>query len=80
MAGAPSSERAGERRWELEDALRVLTRAEELRSDPKLMRDVAKFAKDKAEEAEEVAESLSKRGLISDKEAERLRRSAAKDD
>lgn len=41
-----------ERRWEVEDAMRTLVRAEELRSDAKLMADVKAHA---AEQAKKMA-------------------------
>lgn len=67
---------ASERRWEVEDALRTLTRAEEIKADKKLMGEVETHALEKAEELEEVAakaKDFAKRGLISDKQAEKLK-------
>lgn len=37
-----------ERRWKTEDAMRTIMRAEELKKDKALMRDVGKMAKDQA--------------------------------
>lgn len=44
-----------DRRWEVEDALHHLTRAEEYRRDPKLMADVAKLAAEKKQLLSKVA-------------------------
>ena len=41
--------------WEIEDALRTLTRAEEIRKDPKMMAKVRKMAKEKIERMKSLA-------------------------
>lgn len=41
--------RADEKRWKVEDAMRTLMRAEELKKDKTLMRDVECLAKDQAQ-------------------------------
>lgn len=72
---------AGEEDYRVEDALRTLSAAEEIKDDAALMKKVRALAADKAEDFSHIAAgSLAKRGLISDKQAERLKRSAAKDD
>lgn len=70
--------------WEIDDAVRTLTRAQEIENDPKLMAKVKKRAAEKAKELTEVANgqvaSMVKRGMISDKQADKLRaNSKAKD-
>lgn len=44
-AAEPTQSAEG-RRWEVEDAVRTLSRAEQIKSDPKLMKDVRVLAKD----------------------------------
>lgn len=59
-----------DRKWEVDDALRTLTRAYEIIKDKSLMADVKKLASTKAEEMEDIAGKLSglaKMGLVSDK-------------
>jgi hypothetical protein len=51
---APVDKKA-QRRYAAEDALRTLTRAEEHRSDPKLMADVKRLAADMASKMAKVA-------------------------
>ena len=41
--------------WEVEDALRTLTRAAEIRKDPKMMAKVRKMAKEKIERMKSLA-------------------------
>lgn len=41
--------RADEKRWKVEDAMRTLMRAEELKKDKALMSDVERMAKDQAQ-------------------------------
>lgn len=73
-AAMPSGPSAAERRkLDVEDALRTLTRAEEIKTDKSLMREVAKLAKEKASEMNTVADNLSKRGLISDKQRAKMK-------
>lgn len=62
--------------WKVEDALRTLSRAEEIKSDPELMKKVRGLAEDKVEDFAKIA-GLAKRGLISDKQAERMRKGSA---
>lgn len=64
-----------EDRYKIEDGLRTLTRAEEVRSDKGLMAKIADHAADQAEMAQRAA-GLARRGLISEKQAAKL---AAKD-
>lgn len=47
-AGISGPSIADEKRWKTEDAMRTLMRAEELKKDKGLMRDVATMAKDQA--------------------------------
>lgn len=59
-----------DRKWEVDDALRTLTRAYEIIKDKSLMADVKTLASTKAEEMEDIAGKLSglaKMGLVSDK-------------
>lgn len=60
-----------ERKYQVEDGLRTLSRAEEVRADPKLMRDISAHAKEQAEIASRTA-TMIKGGLISDKQAARM--------
>lgn len=61
-----------ERKYRAEDGLRTLQRAEEVRGDPDLMRDVANHASEQAEVAAR-AHHMVKSGLISDKQAAKLK-------
>lgn len=45
---APSVSMADEKRWKTEDAMRTLMRAEDLKKDKGLMRDVQKMASEQA--------------------------------
>lgn len=72
---AESAER--ERKYQVEDGLRTLTRAEEIKGDPDLMRDVAAHAKEQAEVAARSARMV-KGGLISDKQKARMDAKAEK--
>lgn len=63
------------RKWEVEDALRTLTRAHEIVSDKKLMSDVKKLAEEKRQEMDEfshLAGQLAKMGRISPKAMRRM--------
>ena len=48
-------DKAAERRYRAEDALRTITRAEEHKGDPRLMSDVKKLARDMAAKLKKVA-------------------------
>ncbi len=64
-----------DRRWEVEDALRVLQRAGEIVHDKKLMAEVKAMAKDKADEMDVIAKqagALAKMGRISPKQMAKL--------
>lgn len=61
-----------ERKYRAEDGLRTLQRAEEVKGDPDLMRDVANHANEQAEVAARAAHMV-KGGLISDKQAAKLK-------
>jgi len=43
-----------ERKWEVEDAMRVLTRAEQLKKDAKLMADVKRHADEQAAQMKKI--------------------------
>lgn len=43
-------------KWEVEDALRTLQRAEEIRKDEKLMKEVVKFGKEKIKEIRSISD------------------------
>lgn len=66
----PSAPSTAERhKWDVEDALRTLTRAYEIVKDKGLMADVKKLASERAEEMEDIAgkmAGLAKMGLVSD--------------
>lgn len=59
------------RRYKVEDGLRTLNRAEEIKGDPQLMRDISKHADDQAEVASRAA-GMVKSGLISPKQQARM--------
>lgn len=59
-------------KWQAEDDVRTLERAEEVESDPGRMKRAAVVAKEKAKAMNSVVNSLVKRGLISDRERDRL--------
>lgn len=58
-------------KYKIEDGLRTLTRAEELRGDKTMMDKIAAHAAEQSEIASR-AKMLVARGLISDKQAEKL--------
>lgn len=58
-------------RYKVEDGLRTLTRAEEVRSDKALMAKIADHADSQAELMQRAA-GMAKRGMISEKQAEKL--------
>lgn len=60
-----------ERRYKAEDGLRTLQRAEEVRGDKGLMRDIGKHAKAQHEVAKR-ARALVKSGAVSERQASRL--------
>lgn len=68
---------ADSRRYEVDDALRTLTRAEEIKADKSLIADVQKAAAARATDMQKIAGgktgALMKRGLISDKAAARMK-------
>lgn len=71
----PSSDKAQQRRWQVEDALRTLQSAGEIVHDKKLMAEVKVMAKEKAADMEAVAKqanALAKAGRISPKQMARL--------
>ena len=64
----PLSNSAEMRKWQTEEALRTMTRAEEIRRDPKLMADVKKLASVQQRMLSSVAgKPTVKRGSISRK-------------
>lgn len=74
-APAPVSA-VSDRDWEVEDALRTLTKAYDIVKDEKMMAKVKKLAGTKAKEMSDIAGNMSvlaKRGLISDKQAEKVK-------
>jgi len=76
--GEPMEASAGERRkWEVEDALRTLTRAQEIQDNKSLMREVRTMASTKAKEMNAIAGRLAKRGMISSKQMAKLDKRAA---
>jgi ribosomal protein S20 len=74
-ASAPEDDPYSE--WKVDDAVRTLTRAHEIEGDPKMMAKVKKRAAEQAAELTEVAGSkvaaMVKRGLISEKQAAKLK-------
>lgn len=74
---AACSAPAPDRKWEVEDAVRTLTRAEEIKADPKMMEAVATMAKEKVDDMKAV-ERLAKRGLVSDKQMAKAKAKAGK--
>lgn len=50
MCDSPMVDKDQERKWQAEDALRTLTRAEEVRGDMDLMKDVEKMRREKMRE------------------------------
>jgi hypothetical protein len=63
--------------WRVEDAMHTMLRAREIVADKKLMGLVKKKAKDHASKMADVArqaDSLAKRGLVSDKQLAKLKK------
>lgn len=48
------AEKAERRKWEIEDALRTVQRAEEIKKDSKLMKEVKGMAKEKMSELKKI--------------------------
>lgn len=71
VAESPKGESAERRRYEIEDGLRTLSRAEEIKGDKGLMKEIAEHAADQADMARRTA-GMVKAGLISDKQAAKL--------
>lgn len=69
MQSAESAAR--DRKYEVEDGLRTLTRAEEVKGNKGLMKDIAAHAAEQADLAKRTA-GMIKSGLISDKQAAKL--------
>jgi hypothetical protein len=67
IAGNPASDD----KYRIEDGLRTLTRAEEVRSDKALMAKIADHADSQAELMQRAA-GMAKRGMISEKQAAKL--------
>lgn len=68
---APASAKS-DKDWEAEDALRTMTRAEEHKSDPDMMKRVGAHAKKQSDAMSGVLASLQKQGLVSDKAASKI--------
>lgn len=49
------AEKAERRKWEIEDALRTVQKAEEIKKDGKLMKEVKSMARDKMKELKKVS-------------------------
>lgn len=76
-APATAAKSRGYDEWEVRDAMRTLMRAEEIEEDAKLMKLVKKAAAEEAEKMEEVSERadrLARRGLVSDKQLAKLKK------
>lgn len=54
-------------KWQAEDDLRTMERAEEIKADPARMKKAAEVAKEKSAALNKVTEQLARKGLISDK-------------
>lgn len=83
MAKSPSISMAvpsknSQEKWEVEDALRTLTRSQEIEKDASMMKRVRKMAEQKSAEMEKVADGLNKRALISDRQREKIKNKGGK--
>ena len=77
MPTSKQSDKARERRWEVEDALSTLRRAGEIVHDKKLMGEVKAMASEKADDFKAIADQagrLAKSGRISPKQMAKLGR------
>jgi hypothetical protein len=77
MNKTSKSDKARERRWEVEDALSSLRRAAEIVADKKLMGEVEAMAEERAVEFQSIAQHagrLAKLGRISPKQIAKLGR------
>jgi hypothetical protein len=74
IAAAP----AADKDYEAEDALRTMTRAEEHQGDKDLMKRVGSHVQKQAASLSKVQAKLQAQGLISDKQAEKMAKRAAK--
>lgn len=59
-------------KWQAEDDVRTLERAEEVKSDPARLKRAATVATEKASAMNSVVAGLVKRGLISDRQRDKL--------
>jgi hypothetical protein len=72
VASEPISDKERELKYQTEEDLRSLTRAEEIMDDPKRLKAARALAVEQSEEIDKVVERLSARGVISEKAAEKL--------
>lgn len=63
-------------KWQADDDVRTLERAEEIKAEDGRMKAAAKIAQEKSAAMNKVAASLVKRGLISDKAKAKIKSSA----
>lgn len=78
--GKPVAEKpaADDRDWEAESALRTMQEAEQHQNDPDMVKRVAVHAKKQQAGLSAVMAKMQKRGLVSDKQAEKATRRAAR--
>jgi hypothetical protein len=76
----PMSDKERQLKYQTEDDLRALTRAEEILEDKERSKRAMALAQEQADETSSVIERLSKRGLISDKAKAKAQRAAKADD
>jgi hypothetical protein len=76
----PMSDKERQLKYQTEDDLRSLTRAEEVLEDKDRAKRALAMAQEQADETTSVIERLSKRGLISDKAKAKMKKDAESDD
>ncbi len=74
VASEPMSDKERQIKYQTEDDLRSLTRAQEIMDDPARLKRVRELADEQSDELEKVVSELSKRGLISDKERAKMKK------
>jgi hypothetical protein len=80
VAAEPMTDKERLIKYQTEDDLRALTRAEEVLEDKDRSKRAMALAQEQADETSSVIERLSKRGLISDKAKAKMKKDAQSDD
>lgn len=80
VASEPMSDKERQIKYQTGDDLRSLTRAQEIMDDPVRLKRARTLAEEQQEEIGKVINQLSKRGLISDAQAAKMKSKKNEDD